>query len=659
MDFEKKALEFSGKLTAFRPFPNISDRNSWETLLPTLREELIRQGDEAVKTPFPVLRATDYMAFLRTGNRVIYETPYFSRRHLLNKLVLAECVEAKGCFLDAIIDASLAICEESTWCLPAHNSYLRDTPQGILPDCTRPVLDLFACETGAQLAMLLYLLEDTLNEVSPLITNRIRQVLRQRIILPYQSTHFWWMGNGDEPMCNWTPWCTQNILLTAFLVDELTDTSERQNIFRKAAASCDLFLKDYGEDGCCDEGAHYYRHAGLCLYACMEILNAISDNAFDSLYQLTKIKNIAAYISNIHVDGPYYFNFADCAAKVGRAGVREFLFGKATGQKFLMDFAAFDFRDAFTENSFLADESMLLNLYFKTQTVILTGDVLAYCETEGASTASTPDVYYESVGIWTARDEHMALAVKAGDNADSHNHNDAGSLILYKDGHPILVDIGVETYTAKTFSANRYDIWTMQSCYHNLPTIEGYDEGAGSEYRVSDLQLFDEGASQNDAEPVTGCKRSVSGDAAPGFTGAEPVTGCEAPGSTSIRRRRAISMNLSTAYPGSDLPPYIRRVEFLSGESTMTLTDVSDAEDVILNFITYEEPVLQDADTNLLSPESGCIRLGSAELHFAGASSPTVEILPITDERLKGTWDHDLYRIRLRKTNNTFRMTVS
>ena len=118
-------------------------------------------------------------------------------------------------------------------------------------------------------------------------------------------------------------------------------------------------------------------------------------------------------------------------------------------------------------------------------------------------------------------------------------------------------------------------------------------------------------------------------------------------------------MNLSTAYTVSNLPPYVRTVEFLSGESTMTLTDVSDAEDVILNFITYEEPVLQEADSNLLSPESGCIRLGSAELHYAGASSPTVEILPITDERLKGTWDHDLYRIRLRKTNNTFRMTVS
>ena len=66
----------------------------------------------------------------------------------------------------------------------------------------------------------------------------------------------------------------------------------------------------------------------------------------------------------------------------------------------------------------------------------------------------------------------FALAVKAGDNNDNHNHNDTGSLTLYKNGQPALADIGVESYTGKTFSAQRYEIWTMQSGYHNLPTLD-------------------------------------------------------------------------------------------------------------------------------------------------------------------------------------------
>lgn len=54
-------------------------------------------------------------------------------------------------------------------------------------------------------------------------------------------------GPGEEPMCNWTAWCTQNVLLTAFLGD--TDQDTRRQVFRKAARSLDFFLKDYGEDG--------------------------------------------------------------------------------------------------------------------------------------------------------------------------------------------------------------------------------------------------------------------------------------------------------------------------------------------------------------------------------------------------------------------------
>lgn len=44
------------------------------------------------------------------------------------------------------------------------------------------------------------------------------------------------------------------------------------------------------------------------------------------------------------------------------------------------------------------------------------------------------DVYYPSVGLFLVHSATMDLAVKAGDNADSHNHNDTGSVTLYKMG---------------------------------------------------------------------------------------------------------------------------------------------------------------------------------------------------------------------------------
>ena len=56
---------------------------------------------------------------------------------------------------------------------------------------------------------------------------------------------------------------------------------------------------------------------------------------------------------------------------------------------------------------------------------------------------------------------------------------------MYFNGEPCLVDIGRETYTAKTFSSRRYEIWTMQSQYHNLPKINGVDQSPGAKFKAT------------------------------------------------------------------------------------------------------------------------------------------------------------------------------
>ncbi|MDE7224829.1 MAG: hypothetical protein K2O34_13760 [Acetatifactor sp.] len=87
----------------------------------------------------------------------------------------------------------------------------------------------------------------------------------------------------------------------------------------------------------------------------------------------------------------------------------------------------------------------------------------------------------------------------------------------------------------------------------------------------------------------------------------------------------------------------------------VVLQDITNLQDVILNFITYEKPVLY----------KGQLRIGSlAAASFDGADpltssdAPSIEVLPITDERLKKAWDHDLYRVRLRMTKSVFTMEI-
>ncbi len=71
------------------------------------------------------------------------------------------------------------------------------------------------------------------------------------------------------------------------------------------------------------------------------------------------------------------------------------------------------------------------------------------------------DVWLPDTEVMVARDaagrsDGFYLAAKGGHNDESHNHNDIGNFVVFIDGRPVLVDAGVETYTAKTFS-NRAD----------------------------------------------------------------------------------------------------------------------------------------------------------------------------------------------------------
>lgn len=617
--FYEIALEFRRDLSVYAPYAPITDRTAWHSLSEDWKKAAVDLGEKYLGFSYPYLAASDFMDFLRTGNRIRYEDKLFSKRHALDALVLAECAENKGRFLDDIINGIFSICEESAWQLPAHNSYIRDTPQLPLPDSTAPVLDLFACETGSILATVHYLMKDVLDSVSPFITKRIRHELKHRIMLPYLYKHFWWMGNGKEPMNNWTIWCTQNILLSLFLVD-IEDRTIKSSIFRKACQSIDFFLAEYGEDGCCDEGAQYYRHAGLCLFHVMEILNAITDNRFAPLYKEEKIRNIASYILNIHIDDKYYVNFADCSPIAGRAGVREFLFAEHTGNENMMRFSAQDFSSGGTDSLLLPTEN---NLYYRLQNAFTITKITEYLRFHPAA-VEHPDIFYPSVGVFLARDTSLALAVKAGDNADSHNHNDTGSFIVYKNGKPLFIDVGVESYTKKTFSPQRYEIWTMQSAYHNLPTINGFMQQDGKDYRAKDVK----------------CRMEN--------------TLCE------------INMDISDAYPEeSHLSVYQRRASLYKGkeilihdsfsfDSAADNAGITKPPSVTLSLMTYEKPDLQAVTDELL------FRIGAlGSLSMEGGELIEIEEIPITDPRLKTAWEHSIYRILLRITGNEVKLHIT
>jgi hypothetical protein len=189
----------------WNPYPTATDRKSWERVPEDIRITYIRYGEEASGEAWPALPASLYREFATVGNRSNFEQPYFHRRDLLTMLVTAECCEGRGRFLSAVMNAVWAICEESSWCLPAH---IGEQQEGVdLPDVTEPIVDLFAAETASLLAWTVYLLREQLDEITPLISNRLVREINLRVLTPaIDRDDFWWMGFGDRVVNNWNPW---------------------------------------------------------------------------------------------------------------------------------------------------------------------------------------------------------------------------------------------------------------------------------------------------------------------------------------------------------------------------------------------------------------------------------------------------------------------
>lgn len=578
---------FSSPLSDFHPCPPASQREKWEELSEESKHRLKDTASFFGKSSYPSLSASTFMEFTREGNRTNYEQLYFTKRRALNAAVIAECSEYKQTYLDRIIDGIFSICEESAWQLPAHNSLIRDGVQLILPDASHPVVDLFACETAAQLATIRYLLKEELDAISPLICIRMEEEITKRVLDPYLTVHFWWMGNEEEKMCNWTTWCTQNVLLAAFMLP--TSQEKRMSIVKQALYSLDCFLKDYGDDGCCNEGAQYYHHAGLCLFHSLFILNEVSHGACASLFFEPKIRNIATFIKEMHAQGPYFFNFADCSPLAGQCTAREYLFAKQIGDEQMLRFALRSFQE---EDRSKRDLSHEINLYYRLLALFNEKEM-----DQVGLDPETHDIYYPSVGIMISRDAVFALAVKSGGNGDSHNHNDTGSLTVYKNEKPLLIDIGVESYSKKTFSPERYSLWTMQSLYHNVTNFPHLEQQPGEEYRSTKVEV-------------------------------------------NLHGNPSISMELSSAYPKDKiLRSYRRKITHIKGVSILLEETIDSECEGILTLMTKEKPLISEGKLEI--GELGVIHI----MNEQDVQTIQVESIPITDQRLKETWPNMVYRI--------------
>ncbi|WP_157950166.1 heparinase II/III domain-containing protein [Vallitalea okinawensis] len=592
------------KIDDFRPCPQIDERDKWNEIPEDIKELVIEKAAAYKGYRFPVIHATDLMSFLREGTRKPYGDAASIRKDALAHLIMAECIVNDGSYMDDIINAFWCICEESTWVSNYHYYLFRTPEPTMFPPHDQRAIDLGCSETAVLLAFTYYLLKDKLDEISPILAQRIKHELKDRIIDPFlYNRQWWWMGYSGRKLNNWAPWCSSNCLMTMLLVEEDVEL-RRLGVF-KTIEIIDKFIGIYSEDGGCDEGPAYWNRAAGSLYDCLWIINKVTEgkvNYFDE----TIIKHVGEFPAKVHIAKNCFTNFADSHPYLKTNFSLLYRFGKDVNSDEMKYLAQTMYKE--------------LGLGDPAQLGVLRGLPYLFMIKEFRNLKNIDlniklSNVFDGIQVLTTRESQdkqkgFYLAIKGGFNDESHNHNDLGNFIVYYNGRPCIIDIGCGTYVKDTFGPNRYKIWNMQGQYHNVPIIGEIQQCYGARYEAKDFKV-------KDFEDGTSCH-----------------------------------LNLHEAYEeDAGIEKYIRTATLSRETSSVTIMDtlsLNVAKEITFNFMLCKEPCIRDNTVVLRTTEEDEISLEFDNLQLE-ASYETIEI---KDETLLQVWGERLYRLQIKTKNS-------
>jgi hypothetical protein len=563
----------------------------------SVKARLVKEGDKGLKYDWPALPASLYLDYKITGTRYNFERKNNERRKILNELAVAAIITKDKKYIPQIANGIWTLCEQSTWVLPAHIVVQKEKTG--LPDPYEVVIDLGSGTAAAQLSMIQFMLRDELDAYSKGIGKRVFAELNKRIFQPYLSRNdFWWMGFTGQPVNNWNPWVNTNVLMTALYSDLTADSVGL--LIDKTVKSTDIFVNQYPDDGGCDEGPSYWSEAGGKLMRFIHVLNKLTNTSIDWKQQQL-IYNMGSYISKVHIGDNNFVNFADAFSKSIPDPESVYSYGALFNDVPLKSFGAYLFglQKHKLDNGNIIDFLETTSIYDSLTTL--------------PPIAPLPAVsWFGDRQVLTARTKSestkgLFLAVQGGHNAESHNHNDIGNFIVYANNTPVFVDAGVGSYTAQTFSSKRYELWNMQSVWHNCPTINGVMQKEGIQYKATNVLYA----------------KNTSGV--------------------------SVSMDIAMAYPTeAAVKKYERKFDFDQSKNTIQLFENYEMLEwkspLVQSFLVFIKPTIEKPGQLSFALQDGA----SVTFKYdAKLFDIAIEDKQLDDERIIGIWGKQLYRIQL------------
>lgn len=379
--------------------------------------------------------------FLRDGTRVNFEEKYFLRRKQLSiYAVMAAIYPDEEKYLIELQNVICDICNEYSWQLPGHrpldNWNRRDD------------IDLFAAETGLYLAEIKYMLADRLN---PLVTERITNELEWRIMKSFENNTFWW----ESLKSNWASVCSGGVG-GVFLYE----APHRFEAARNRITACmDNYLSGINDEGSTSEGAGYWVY-GLSFFVLYhDLLRRFTSGKING-FENEKVRRLSGFLSNLYLDEKNIVLFSDAPQGT-------------IYPIWLMSFLK-------EEYGIELPPEKKVNLTLEKFSVAVR-EVLS-CGSEHKSSFGIGKIYYKELQWYIERKKRYSIAIKGGNNAEEHNHNDIGSFMITHNKSVPLCDLGVGEYTADYCGDKRYTMFETSAWGHGIPIINGVCQTEGGNY---------------------------------------------------------------------------------------------------------------------------------------------------------------------------------
>lgn len=425
----------------------------------------------------PVLTYTMYREFEHTGERPGFQAPYFQRRAMLTR-ALVEYITGDESSLPAIENLLWAICEETSWVVPAHEEQgpdywdidppiVRTEPLGAHTSLTREPdsIDLFAAETGAALAETVYLLGD---DLTPEVRQRVRQEVERHIFKPYLAygpDHWWYHG-----ALNWNGVCNGSVGLAFLRLEQ--DAQTLAEALHMVLDGFEAYIATgFEADGGSIEGVGYWNYGLMYYVTVAELLREMTGGELD-LLATDRMKDIARYPVGMMLKPPMYLNFGDAPDTVQLAAGIAQRIAERTGVNEL--------------RALVGGHTQQDNHSYPIAKLPVTLRQLVWWDGKETEPPPQRDYYAPEAGVtkMTGKrdDRDVILAVTAGHTDGHHSHVDIGSFVYHIDGESLIPDAGRGKYAKDYFRQQRYDNIFNNAYSHNIPRIDGHMQQPGPEF---------------------------------------------------------------------------------------------------------------------------------------------------------------------------------